>query len=117
MYEWSGMGGVPNKFDDERKKKIALNDLSPPPEEAWISLDEHSSIDQIAEKSDEPMLRRRKVRGQREGRMELAGLWFREKIHIDTLALHERLNIRTEKICRTDPDPDVEYDEGTLWGG
>jgi hypothetical protein len=116
MYEWSGMGGVPNEFDDERKKKIVINDLSPPAEETWISLDEHSSIDQIAEEGDQPLLRRRRVRTQREGGMESPALWFRDKIHIDTLALHEQLNIRSEKIRRVDPDPDVEYDEGILWG-
>lgn len=118
MHEWSGMGGVPNEFDDERKrkKKIVLNDLSPPSEEAWICLVEHSSIDQIAPESDQPTLRRRRVRTKREGPMESPALWFREKIYIDTLALHEQLNIRTEKIRKKDSDPDVEYDEGILWG-
>jgi hypothetical protein len=117
MYNWSGLGDAPKDFDDERKKKrIVVNDLSPPLEEAWISFDEHSSIDRIAEETDQPALRRRKVRMRHEGGMESVGLWFREKIHIDTLALHQQLNIRTEKIRRMDPDPNIEYDDGILWG-
>jgi hypothetical protein len=117
MYEWSGMGEAPNEFDDGRKKKkVVLDDLSPPPNEAWISLDEHSSIDQIAEESDQPTLRRRRVRTQREGGMDSPGILFRDKIHVDTLALHEQLNIRTGKIRRMDPDPNVEYDQSILWG-
>jgi hypothetical protein len=116
MYEWSGMGEVPNEFDNGRKKKIAVSESSPPTEEPWIVLDEQCSLDEIAEEGDRPALRRKRPARRNGRKTETAVLWFTERLDIDTLCLQGRLNIRSEKIRRMDPNPDVEYDWGILWG-